>query len=161
MFYFVSPNASGGAGFRLGARSDGRDWRISGLRPNFVRDLLAVATAGMTPRAGSAGCCYQQEKPGRSPHTVGLCCPNLTHYARNSQSRRVLNQDESMAIELSSMGALSHCGSQHRGRRNIIFLWDHPASGEAARPVGVNALATAEVELGENGSILPRPKALT
>ena len=33
--------------------------------------------------------------------------------------RRVLNLDESKAVALSSVGAVSHCGSMHEGRRRV------------------------------------------
>jgi len=36
-----------------------------------------------------------------------------------------------MAVELSSMGALSHRGSIHRAGLDIILQWDHPASRTA------------------------------
>ena len=45
-----------------------------------------------------------------------------------------------------------------RAGRDIILVWDNPASGEAPTAVGVNALAKAGVELGENVSVIRRPK---
>ena len=63
-----------------------------------------------------------------------------------------------MAVEPSSMGALSDCGSMRRAGRDIALQWHNPAFGEAPRAVGVNALARQAFDLGENGSIFPRRK---
>ena len=47
-----------------------------------------------------------------------------------------------MAIKLTSVGALSYRGPMPRAGRDIILVWDNPASGEAPTAVGVNKLAS-------------------
>ena len=45
-----------------------------------------------------------------------------------------------MAIKLGAVGTLSYRGPMRRAGRDIALQWHNPASGEAPRAVGVNAL---------------------
>ena len=57
-----------------------------------------------------------------------------------------------MAIKLAAVATLSYRGPMRRAGRDIALQWHNPASGEAPRAVGVNALTRAAFDLGENGS---------